>query len=165
MKELRVTRPVARAAESAPAPVGPRSGRRRDRRGRGMRGAAVLPGPLTPGGVPGVHTRRDRFDATVLDVVGALEERWAEELRQVELVVEEAPLLPADWAAATVPLASLVREPGGRTRLVVFRRPLELRVESRADLAALVFTVLVEQVAELLGRRPEEIDPRYDADD
>ena len=27
----------------------------------------------------------------------------------------------------------------------------------------MVLTVLVEQVSELLGRPPEEIDPRYDA--
>ena len=27
----------------------------------------------------------------------------------------------------------------------------------------MVLTVLVEQVSELLGRSPEEIDPRYDA--
>ena len=142
---------------------GPRTGRRRDRRGRGMRGRAVLPGPLTPQGVPRRRTRRDRFDAAVLDVLTALEERWSDELGVVEFAVEEAPLLPDDWAAATVPLASLVRGTGGApTRLVVFRRPIELRSETIADLDALVFTVLVEQVAELLGRRPEEVDPRYE---
>jgi predicted Zn-dependent protease with MMP-like domain len=53
---------------------------------------------------------------------------------------------------------------GGPTRLVVFRRPIEARAETTADLGALVLTVLVEQVSELLGRSPEEIDPRYDAD-
>jgi hypothetical protein len=45
---------------------------------------------------------------------------------------------------------------------VLFRRPIELRCDDRAELAALVLTVLVEQVSELLGRSPEEIDPRYD---
>ena len=62
--------------------------------------------------------------------------------------------------------ASLVRGTGGApTRLVLFRRPIELRSETRADLEAMVLTVLVEQVSELLGRPPEEIDPRYDAGD
>jgi predicted Zn-dependent protease with MMP-like domain len=130
-----------------------------------MRGRPVLPGPLTPRGVPLPLSARDRFDATVLDVVSALEERWADELRAVEFVVEETPVLPDDWAAATVPLASVVPAEGPRpTRLVLFRRPIELRSETSADLGALVLTVLVEQVAELLGRAPEEIDPGYDPD-
>jgi hypothetical protein len=101
----------------------------------------------------------------VLDVVHELEERWHEELGLVEFAVEEAPLVPDDWSAATVPLATLVRGTGATpTRLVVFRRPIELRAETTADLSALVLTVLVEQVSELLGRPPEEIDPRYDAE-
>jgi hypothetical protein len=125
----------------------------------------VLPGPLTPRGSPRTRSSRDRFDAIVLDVVEALEERWAEELGLVEFTVEEATLLPEDWTAATVPLASLVRGKGtDPTRLVLFRRPIELRAETPGDLGALVLTVLVEQVSELLGRAPEEIDPRYESD-
>jgi predicted Zn-dependent protease with MMP-like domain len=126
----------------------------------------VLPGPLTPRGVPGDRTRRADFDTLVLSAVHDIEHRWQHELGLVEFAVEEAPLVPDDWDADTVPLASLVRGSGGRpTRLVLFRRPIELRCEDRADLAALVLTVLVEQVSELLGRPPEEIDPRYDAED
>jgi predicted Zn-dependent protease with MMP-like domain len=131
-----------------------------------MRGRPVLPGPLTPRGVPARRTRRDRFDAIALDVVAALEERWSDELGLVEFAVEETPVLPDDWSAATVPLASLVRGDAAEpAKVVLFRRPIELRSETSSDLGALVFTVLVEQVAELLGRRPEEIDPRYDPDD
>lgn len=130
-----------------------------------MRGPAVLAGPLTPGGAPRTRSNRDRFDAIVLDVVDALERRWSDELGLVEFAVEETPLLPADWAAATVPLSSVVRGKGDElTRLVLFRRPIEMRAETRADLGALILTVLVEQVSELLGRRPEEVDPRYEGD-
>ena len=130
-----------------------------------MRGPGVLPGPLTPDGAPVSRSKRDRFDAIVLDVVTALESRWADELGLVEFAVEETPLLPADWAAATVPLSSVMRGRGtDPTRVVLFRRPIELRCESAAELGALVFTVLVEQLSELLGRRPEEIDPRYESD-
>lgn len=130
-----------------------------------MRSQAVLPGPLTPRGVPATRSRRDRFDKIVLDVVRGLEERWSDDLGLVEFAVEETPLLPQDWSAATVPLSSVVKGTGERpTRLVVFRRPIELRCDTPGDLSALILTVLVEQVSELLGRRPEEIDPRYDTD-
>jgi hypothetical protein len=109
---------------------------------------------------------RELFDALVLDVVQDLEERWHAELGLVEFAVEETPMVPDDWAADTVPLATLVRGSGTTpTRLVLFRRPIELRAETRADLSALVLTVLVEQVSELLGRPPEEIDPRYDPEE
>ena len=129
-----------------------------------MRGPAVLAGPLSPRGVPSVRTPREVFDAIVLGVVRRLEERWHDELGLIEFAVEETPIVPDDWSADTVPLASLVRATGSTpTRLVLFRRPIELRCETRSDLNALVLTVLVEQVSELLGLPPEEIDPGYEA--
>ncbi len=130
-----------------------------------MRGPAVLPGPLSPAGVPAARSPKATFDAIVVAVLEDLEARWHAELGLVEFAVEEAPMVPDDWDADTVPLASLVRGTGGSpTRLVLFRRPIELRAETRSDLSALVLTVLVEQVSELLGRPPEEVDPRYDSD-
>jgi hypothetical protein len=109
---------------------------------------------------------REAFDSLVLDIVEELEERWHDELGLVEFAVEETPMVPDDWSADTVPLATLVRGNSTTpTRLVLFRRPIELRAETRADLSAMVLTVLVEQVSELLGRPPEEIDPRYDPED
>jgi len=130
-----------------------------------MRGPAVLPGPLSPSGVPAARSPKATFDAIVVAVLEDLEARWHSELGLVEFAVEEAPMVPDDWDADTVPLASLVRGTGAApTRLVLFRRPIELRAETRSDLSALVLTVLVEQVSELLGRPPEEVDPRYDSD-
>ena len=131
-----------------------------------MRGPGLLPGPLSPAGVPAARSPKAAFDAIVVAVLQELESRWHDELGLVEFAVEEAPIIPDDWDADTVPLASLVRGTGGApTRLVLFRRPIELRAETRSDLSAMVLTVLVEQVSELLGRPPEEIDPRYDADE
>jgi hypothetical protein len=130
-----------------------------------MRGPGLLPGPLSPGGVPAARSPKATFDAIVLAIVQDLEARWHSELGLVEFAVEETPLVPDDWDADTVPLASMVRGTGGApTRLVLFRRPIELRSDTRGDLSAMVLTVLVEQVSELIGRPPEEIDPRYDAD-
>lgn len=145
-------------------PTGP-TGRRaiRDRHGRGMRGPAVV--PRSPG-TPALRTDRDRFDALVLAVVTDIESRWSKHLGLVEYAVEDAPQVPDDWDPGTVPLSSLVRGSGGRpTRLVLFRRPIEHRSGSRSDLEALVLTVVVEQVAELLGIDPEVVDPRIAGDD
>ena len=128
-----------------------------------MRGPAIL--PERPG-EPVLPTPRERFDELVLEVVADLERRWADRLGLVEYGVEDAPQIPDDWATGTVPLSSLVRGSGGQpARIVLFRRPIEHRCETRADLDALVLTILVEQVAELLGIDPADVDPRYDAGD
>lgn len=137
---------------------------RRDRRGRGLRGPAALGHPAV-GRPPYPRSRRESFDRLVLDIVSDLEERWSDRLGLVEYAVEDTPQLPDDWESGTVPLSSLVRGSGATpTRLVVFRRPLEHRANDRIELEAMVLTVLVEQVAELLGIPPSEVDPRYPED-
>lgn len=114
------------------------------------------PRPRSPG---------ERFDRLVLDVVTDIDARWSDRLGLVEYVVEDIPQLPDDWDAESVPLSSLVRGSGTTpSRLVVFRRPLEHRAADRTDLEAMVLTVVVEQVAELLGISPSEVDPRYPDD-
>ena len=134
--------------------------RRRDRHGRGMRGPGVV--PRVPG-QPELRTPRERFDDLALGVVMEVDARWQDRLGLVEYAVEDTPLVPDDWATETVPLSSLVRGSGTTpTRLVIFRRPIEHRCETRTDLEALVLTVVVEQVAELLGIEPEQVDPRYE---
>lgn len=146
-------------------PVAPPAGTRRtrDRRGRGMRGPGVLPQHL---GRPHGRTDRERFDQLVLEMVGALEDRWDRHLGLVEYAVEDAPVLPDDWGEEHVPLSSLVRGKGAEpTRLVLFRRPIEHRSGSRLELEVLVHTVLVQQVAELLGLPPETVDPGYRPED
>lgn len=128
-----------------------------------MRGPGVL--PRRPG-VPEVRTARQRFDELVLGVVSDVDERWSDRLGLLEYAVEDAPQIPDDWHPGTVPLSSLVRgAKGAPTRLVLFRRPIEHRSEDRSSLEALVLTVVVEQVAELLGIEPELVDPRYRSPD
>jgi len=131
----------------------------RDRRGRGQRGPGIVPRDPR---IPERPTRRERFDRLVLDIVTEIDARWQRQLGLVEYAVEDTPLLPDDWGEETVPLSSLVRGTGGEpTRLVLFRRPIEHRCESRAELEAMVLTLVVEQVAELLGLPPEDVDQRY----
>lgn len=121
-----------------------------------MRGPGVV--PLRPG-TTALRSRRERFDQVVLEVVTPLDARWQGRLGLVEYAVEDAPLLPDDWGDTTVPLSSLVRGKGQQpTRLVLFRRPIEHRAESRTDLVALVHTVVVEQLAELMGVDPDDVE-------
>ena len=124
-----------------------------------MRGPGV--DPRHPG-VPEVPTSRERFDALVMEFVRVLDARWSDRLGVVEYAVEDAPLVPDDWSEDYVPLSSLVRGGGTRaTRLVLFRRPIEHRCESRRALEAMVLAVLAEQLGELLGIGADEVDPRY----
>jgi hypothetical protein len=108
----------------------------------------------------------ERFDATALAVMREVAEHGPPALAEIELAVEEIPVLPPAWNDRTVPLASFLDptplRPG---RLVLFRRPLEHRAETRADLDALLLTVVVEQLADVLGMAPEDLHPGYDPED
>ncbi|CAN5139646.1 metallopeptidase family protein [soil metagenome] len=143
--------------------------RSRDRRGRGLRR------PLVPPEVPLSRSRAEQFDELVLDAVEDLERRWRRELAGVEFAVEEVPFVDAGDPEelvhgsdvvedGNVPLARLLPGEEGTSaplpaRIVVYRRPLEVRARGRAELADLVHDIVVEQVANLLGRDPDEIDP------
>lgn len=82
------------------------------------------------------------------------------ELRDVEFGTEEVPVLPDDWSDEPVPFGSLTPAASGRpARIVLFRRPIELRAPTRVERTALVREVVAEHVADLLGRDPSEVDP------
>ena len=102
----------------------------RDRRGRGMRGPAVTPT------VPGRPERPPPASASTTSRSASSPRstsRWQDRLGLVEYAVEDTPQIPDDWTSATVPLSSLVRGSGATpTRLVLFRRPIEHRCETRA---------------------------------
>jgi predicted Zn-dependent protease with MMP-like domain len=54
---------------------------------------------------------------------------------------------------------------GRPPRIVVYRRPLLARADSEDDLGELVFEVVVEEFARLLGMNPEDVDPGYPGED
>lgn len=109
-----------------------------------------------------------RFDNIVLDAVEHVETRWRDELKSVDFAVEEVP--PPDPPArvedeivsAGVPLARLLPAGHGHpARIVLYRRPLELRAVDRDDLQDLVHDIVVEEVAHFLGLDPETVDPGF----
>lgn len=96
----------------------------------------------------------------MLSFVERLTDRWAAELGSVEFGTEEIPQLPEDWTDEPIPFGSMLPATvDAPARIVLFRRPIELRTSTALERAALVNEVLVEHVAELLGRDPSEIDP------
>lgn len=138
--------------------TGPRPGRMRDRRGRGARGPMALPGPLSPRSVPSHRTPRQQFDVIVEGVLGALEKHFAAEPDHVDIVVEEAPLLPPEWDD-DVPTSTATR--GTETsRIVLYRWPISQRCSTRDELEDAVWQVLLDRLAEIWQLSPDDLDPR-----
>jgi hypothetical protein len=137
--------------------------RRRDRRGRGIRGH------LAPVEVPLHRTRGEEFDELVMDAVEELEEHWAAEIAGLEFAVEDVPppgpapgFDPDVVVDRGVALGRLFRQglpEIDRPVIVVYRRPIEARAVDLDDRADLVFMVVVDLAAEYLGRDVDEIDP------
>lgn len=118
--------------------------------------------------MPLTQSPSQRFDGIVLDAVEHVEARWRNELSTLDFAVEEVPPLEVstpvedEIESAGVPLARLLGPAGGQpARLVIYRRPLELRAVDRDDLEDLVHDIVVEEVARFLGLDPEVVDPGY----
>lgn len=128
---------------------------------------------LAPRPVPIAPSRGDIFDAMVLHAVEHLRPPVADDIAEVEFAVEDVPQVshrgPEDFAFDddvlddnAVPLSRLYRTGVGGISgpvIVLYRRPLESRANQPAELAELVHEVVVEQIARLLGRSTDEIDP------
>jgi predicted Zn-dependent protease with MMP-like domain len=121
--------------------------------------------------VPLYRTRSQQFDDMVLDAVARLEGRWEAELAGVEFAVQEVPeaselvddSVPLPLAR-TVPGSPDPRDPARPAtpaRIIVYRRPLMARSENDGELSDLVFDVVVEEFASVLGLDPDSVDPGY----
>ena len=123
--------------------------------------------------MPRSRSRSQRFDDFILDAVEEIEAHWSAELDGVEFAVEDVPSVqpgdvdefdPAFVVDRGVPLGRLLREGIAETSaptIVLFRRPIEARAGVGDDRADLVFMIVAELIAELLGRDVDEIDPPH----
>jgi len=131
----------------------------------------ALPGPLSPSSVPSHRTPREQFDVLVQGVLAALEKHFAAEPDHVDVVVEEAPLLPPEWSD-DVP-TSTASTGGGSSRIVLYRLPISQRCTDPAGggagpraasnsrvLEDAVWQVLLDRLAEVWQVSPDDIDPR-----
>jgi predicted Zn-dependent protease with MMP-like domain len=131
---------------------------------------------MLPSTVPAWRTRGEKFDDLVLEAFAPLDSRWHDRLTKLDIAVDDVPKIrPLDPAAVNwpdevvadgpVPLSRLIpagldgRGRATRARVVLFRRPLELRAKDPDDLADLLHEVLVQQIATYLGVDPDIIDP------
>ena len=138
---------------------------RRDRHGRGRSGPLAAPNPYTgrPVTVPGQRSRADFFAECVSDSLDRIGETCPQALNGVIIGVEDVPdVLP--MSGDDVPLAAAVGtigDDGDRlpARVVIYRRPLEHRADSRVALRLLVHRTIVAQLAVVTGLERDTIDP------
>ncbi|WBT09334.1 metallopeptidase family protein [Corynebacterium sp. SCR221107] len=144
----------------------------RDRHGRGIRG------PLLPASTPRFRSRRQLFDAAVLEAYAPIQQRFAAQLEHLDIAVDTIPrmrltgdsaLLPDEVTAdGPVPLGRVLPaavDPMGnptRARIVLFRMPIEQRCVSVQERQDLLSQVLTSLVATYLNIAPEDIDPDFD---
>ena len=124
-------------------------------------------GPLAQPPVPIAGSRREFFDDLVLDaaenISAFLQDERGTSLDAVDFVVEDMPVFEVGEEPDEVPFgrveAGTIQTP---PTVVIYRRTIELRSEDGPERAELVHDAVVEQVAELLGLDPDDIDPGFD---
>ncbi len=99
-----------------------------------------------------------RFDEMVLDAMGSIERRLGRPMDGLEVAVEDVPPSePTPWETH-VALGRLFPAEGSLpARVVIYRRPLETRAHTLAEMASMVHEVLAEQVASMLGMNPDDL--------
>ncbi|WKD59720.1 metallopeptidase family protein [Corynebacterium caspium] len=144
----------------------------RDRHDRGLRG------PLLAQQVPRFRSRGQNFDQAVLSAYIPLVQRYPEQLAALDVAVDTIPRmrLSADIAIfpdeiisdGPVPLGRVLAagvdahgQPT-RARIVIFRMPIEQRVNDAAERAELLKTVVTSLVANYLNIDPHILDPSFD---
>ena len=144
---------------------------RRDRHGRGVRG------PLMPTKIPRYRRRPELFDAAVLEAYAPIQQQFTVELESLDIAVDTIPRmrLNMDWDSfppevvvdGPVPLGRIIQAGidihgyPTRARIVIFRMPIEQRVQGAKERQELLTIVLTQLVAQYLGITPEDIDPQF----
>ena len=95
----------------------------------------------------------------VTEAIEAIEEAVPDALTHLDIEVEDIPELGNLWSSH-IPLASAVEADNTHlTQIIIYRRPIEFRASTAAQLRQLVFVALVEQVASATGLSVSTLDP------
>lgn len=128
----------------------------------------AAPNPLTGAPLPVRQRPRpaDFFAASLTASVARTAQVCPRALVGIDIGYEEVPGNLEGWRSVRVPLAAAVpARPGQNGQVVLFRRPLEHRATSRADLRRLVHRTLLEQLSAVTGIGMDELDPSGETTD
>ena len=113
--------------------------------------------------LPRYRTRSGAFDDMVAAQIRRLNGAWPQLVKPVQFAVEDVPpSQPAPWepepsfASQCFPASH-----GIPARIVLYRMPIQSKSRSRMDLELAIRDEVVLRLAELYGRRPDEIDPDW----
>ena len=127
--------------------------RRKDRHGRAQNT------PITFPLLPAWRTRREEFDALVIEIVSQFAGRYPE-VSSIEFGVEEVPpSSPAPWEDHDVCFARVFpkdRSRGLRDRIVLYRRAILNRCGG-ANCQEFLYFLLAERISRVLYVDPEEL--------
>lgn len=130
----------------------------RDSHGRGQRR------PTFGFWLPQYRTKSGMFDRFVMNQLRRLHRGWPDLIDSIRYEVEEIPTMDTTpWRDRTIKYSS-VRSPRHRnepTCIILYRRPLEALARDIDDLQLLIREELVVCLSEIIGLRPEEIDPTF----
>ena len=116
--------------------------------------------------LPRYRTRSGAFDDMVAAQIRRLNGAWPQLVKPVQFAVEDVPpSQPAPWepepsfASQCFPASH-----GIPARIVLYRMPIQSKSRSRMDLELAIRDEVVLRLAELYGRRPDEIDITLEAE-
>lgn len=129
----------------------------RNRHGRGVRA------PMFGTRLPRYRTRSGMFDDMVAAQIRRLAGAWPQLVRPLQFAVEDVPPSdPAPWEDEPNSFShAFPAAHGVPARIVLYRMPIQSRARGRDELQWAIRDELVGRIADLYGRRPEEIDPEW----
>lgn len=129
----------------------------RNRHGRGSRT------PMFGTRLPRYRTRSGMFDDMVAAQIRRLNGAWPQLIRPVQFAVEDVPPSePAPWEPEpSLSSQCFPASHGIPARIVLYRMPIQSKAQDRVDLQLIIRDEVVLRLAELYGRRPEELDPDW----
>ena len=114
--------------------------------------------------LPRYRTRSGIFDDLVAAHIRRLAEAWPDLIKPVQFAVEDVPPSdPVPWETEpSLNSRAFPADHGAPARIVLYRMPLQSRTRGRDELQWAIRDELVIRLAELYGRRPEEIDSDFE---
>ena len=129
----------------------------RNRHGRGVRT------PTFGVRLPRYRTRGGVFDDMTAAQIRRLNDAWPQLVSPIQFAVEDVPpSQPAVWESEPHLMSQCFPASHGiPARVVLYRLPIQMQTSDRMELQWAIRDELVGRLAELYGRRPEEIDPDW----